>query len=166
MTVTIATPAATIRPLRDQDAAGLIALIGAIWLSYPGIVFDVDAELPELKALASARAAQGGCGGVAERAGRVVGSAAVAPLAQPGTAELMKLYVAPQERRQGLARRLLGRAEDWAAARGLRRMVLWSDTRFVEAHAFYLAHGYRQTGTRQLQDLSCTVEFGFERALG
>ena len=51
-------------------------------------------------------------------------------------------------------------------AQGLSRMVLWSDTRFVEAHAFYRAEGYAQTRMRRLQDLSCTTEYGFVKALG
>jgi hypothetical protein len=44
-----------IRPGRDSDAAGFIALIGACWAEYPGCVLDVDGELPELRALATPR---------------------------------------------------------------------------------------------------------------
>ena len=72
-------------PSPDADAAGLIELIGAIWRSYPGIVFDVDAELPELHALATAFARAGGAGWVAERRGRIVGCVGMAPPAPPAT---------------------------------------------------------------------------------
>ena len=33
-----------LRPARDGDAAGFIALIGACWAEYPGCVLDVDGE--------------------------------------------------------------------------------------------------------------------------
>lgn len=154
-----------IRPVADCDAAGLIELIGAIWRSYPGIIFDVDAELPELRALASAFAGAGGAGWVAERAGRIVGCVGVAPSAARGQWELLKLYVAAEERRQGLARRLVGLAENWARRRGAAVLHLWTDTRFAEAHAFYRSLGYAQEGWRQLQDLSRTAEYGFHKRL-
>ena len=50
-------PAVTAPPVlragRDDDAAGIIALIGACWAEYPGCVMDVDGEVPELRALAT-----------------------------------------------------------------------------------------------------------------
>jgi GNAT superfamily N-acetyltransferase len=154
-----------IRPVADSDSAGLIDLVGSIWRSYPGIIFDVDGELPELRALASAFALAGGAGWVAERAARVVGCVGVAPSEAPGQWEILKLYVAAEERRQGLARRLVSLAEDWARRRGASVLHLWTDTRFTEAHAFYRALGYAQEGWRQLQDLSRTAEYGFHKRL-
>src|ERR1700733_5019457 len=53
-------PAVALRPGRDADADGFVALIGACWDQYPGIVLDVDAEMPELRALASHYANKGG----------------------------------------------------------------------------------------------------------
>jgi putative acetyltransferase len=157
--------AVAIRPVADGDSAQLIALIGAIWRSYPGIVFDVDAELPELYGLASAFARAGGAGWVAERASRIVGCVGVAPSPAPGSWEILKLYVAAEERRQGLARRLMVMAETFARTNGAAAIRLWTDTRFTEAHAFYRRLGYVQQGRRQLQDLSCTSEYGFHKAL-
>ncbi|MBX6374229.1 MAG: GNAT family N-acetyltransferase, partial [Acetobacteraceae bacterium] len=49
-----------LRPGRDDDAEGFIALIGACWAEYPGCVLDVDGEVPELRALATHFARQGG----------------------------------------------------------------------------------------------------------
>ena len=60
---------------RDTDAAGFIALIRDCWAEYPGCVFDLDGELPELRALASYFAEQDGALWVAEVAGAVVGMA-------------------------------------------------------------------------------------------
>ncbi|MDE2008069.1 MAG: GNAT family N-acetyltransferase, partial [Rhodospirillales bacterium] len=62
-----------LRPGRDADADGLIALIGACWGEYPGIVLDVDGEVPELRALASYFADTGGALWVAEAGGTIVG---------------------------------------------------------------------------------------------
>jgi GNAT superfamily N-acetyltransferase len=77
----------------------------------------------------------------------------------------LKLYVAADQRRQGLARRLTALAEDWARGRGAAAIELWSDTRFTRSHAFYRAQGYTQDGERRLQDLSRTTEFRFHKRL-
>jgi GNAT superfamily N-acetyltransferase len=154
-----------IRPVRDSDSDGLIELLGTIWRSYPGIIFDVEAELPELKALATAYERAGGAGWVAERGGWIVGCVGVAPSRTSGNWEILKLYVAADQRRQGIARKLMDLAEGWARSRGARAIELWTDTRFTEAHAFYRALGYAQEGWRQLQDLSRTSEYRFHRSL-
>lgn len=156
-----------IRPLEDADAAGVIRLIDAIWAEYPGTVFDVDAELPELHALASHFRAKGGAGWVAVAEGVVVAMVGVVPLAVPGRAELHKLYVDHAWRRRGLACRLLALAEERARVIGARVMELWTDTRFADAHRFYAGRGYRRLpATRTLDDLSCSTEYHFEKDLG
>ena len=157
-------PEPLIRPLRDGDSHALIELIGTIWRSYSGIVFDVEAELPELKAPATAFAQAGGQGWVAERGDRILGSVGVVPGASQGAWELLKLYVDRRERGRGVARRLLALAEDWARRRGALSIELWTDARFTEAHGFYARHGYRQEGLRRLRDLSRTVEYRFHKA--
>ena len=44
--------------------------------------------------------------------------------------------------------------------------MLWSDSLFVRAHAFYEKHGYvRRGGLRSLQDLSNSIEFGYAKPL-
>ncbi|MGE0154565.1 MAG: GNAT family N-acetyltransferase [Reyranellaceae bacterium] len=158
--------ALAIRPGRDADAARLIALMGAVWGEYDGIVFDVDAELPELHALASHFAARGGRLWVAERAdGAILGMIGMAPAADGGV-ELHKLYVARAARRLGLASRLLALVEDEARARGAAFIELKTDTRFRAAHAFYERHGFaRLPGEWPLHDLSNSIEFGYRKAL-
>ena len=91
---------------------------------------------------------------VAEDAGGGIGAGGGwAPVADPAGAELHKLYVLAELRRQGIAH-----------PRGSRLVELWSDTRFLEAHAFYEALGYRRTArTRELHDLSNTTEFHFRK---
>jgi hypothetical protein len=50
----------TLRAGTDADAETYIRLIGSAWAEHPGIVFDVDAELPELRHLATHFARLGG----------------------------------------------------------------------------------------------------------
>lgn len=154
----------TIRPGRDADAAGFIALIRACWGEYPSIVFDLDGELPELHALASYYAARGGALWAAEDpAGRIVGMIALRPESD-GVWEICRLYVDRAHRGTGLAARLLAGAEARAAAAGAARFVLWSDTRFARAHRFYEKHSYVRAGAiRSLDDLSHSLEFGYAK---
>ena len=147
---------------RDSDAAGFIALISACWAEYPGCVFDLDGEVPELRALASHFAAQDGALWVAEVAGSVVGMVATHPLPGSPDWEICRMYVAADQRGTGVAAALLGAAEAHARAAGAEMIRLWSDTRFTRAHTFYAKQGYvRQGPIRVLNDLSNSLEFPF-----
>lgn len=159
-------PQIQIRPGRDDDAARLIALMGAVWGEYEGIVFDVDAELPELYALATHFANRDGRFWVAERGdGLIVGMIGFVPIAADGI-ELHKLYVAREARRSGLASRLLALVEAEAQHRGARFIALHTDSRFVQAHAFYERHGYqRLPGEWPLNDLSNSIELKYRKEL-
>lgn len=155
-----------VRDAIDADADGLIALIGGCWAEYPGCVMDVDGEVPELRRIASHFAAKGGRFWVAESAGGIVGSIGIAPVAGTDGVELCKLYVDRRARRRGLGTRLVDLVEADATARRAGWIELWTDTRFVEAHAMYAALGYvRQPETRDLHDLSNTTEFLYVKRL-
>jgi len=158
------TEAIAIRPGRDEDAEGFIALIDGAWSEFPGCVLDVDAELPELRALASHFAKEGGALWAAEAGGRLVGMVATRPLRHDEAYEICRMYVARETRGTGLAQRLLALAEGWAREAGAARMVLWTDTRFEAAHRFYEKHGYvRQGAIRILDDLSKSLEFRYAK---
>lgn len=60
-----------------------------------------------------------------------------------GDAELKRMFVVPQARGLGLARRILARLEDDARNAGRRRIVLETGTRQPEAIALYESSGYR-----------------------
>lgn len=161
------TAAPLIRPARDDDAAGLIALVDACFADYPGCVLDIDGEMPHLRAIASAFSRRRGRAWVAECDGAVVGVVGVRPAGTPRTMEMATLYVAHAVRRQGLGARLVEIAEEEARQRRAVRMELWSDTRFTDAHRLYARLGYRRRPeTRALHDLSDTIEFQFVKALG
>jgi GNAT superfamily N-acetyltransferase len=61
---------------------------------------------------------------------------------EPGVAEVKRVYVAPEFRRQGLAQLLMAALEQSAAAAGSRAVVLNSGFRQPEALALYAALGY------------------------
>jgi putative acetyltransferase len=155
-----------VRAARDEDAEGLIRLVGACFAEYPNCVLDVDGEIPELRAIATWVAGLGGRFWIAERGGVVAGSAGVTAAAEPGGAELRKLYVAADARRRGLGAQLCGLVEEEARRRAAAFIDLWSDTRFLDAHRLYHRLGYERTGeTRELHDLSASVEYRFRKAL-
>jgi putative acetyltransferase len=86
--------------------------------------------------------------------------------ARPGTAELVKLYVARHRRGQGLGQALVKWVEHQARTRGDRQIELWSDTRFHAANQLYQRCGFSTTGeSRDLHDLSGTTEYAFHKSL-
>lgn len=158
-----AATAARILPGHDRDADAFIRLIGEAWAEFPGVVFDVDAELPELRGLASWFAAAGGAVWLAEGEMGMVGTR---PLGSDRAWEICKMYLDRAARGSGLAQRLIDTAEGHARAAGAQRMVLWTDTRFAAAHRFYEKQGYvRQGAVRILDDLSKSLEFRYAKPL-
>jgi GNAT superfamily N-acetyltransferase len=162
-----------LRAGRDDDAPGYIALIRNCWAEYPGCVFDLDGEVPELRALASYFAAKGGALWTAEADGQVTGMVAVAPAdpahdpgAGRGAWKLNRMYVAAGRRGGGMAQALLAAAEAHAVANGAHEMLLWSDTRFDRAHRFYEKHGYVRLGPiLALGDKSNSIDFAYAKPL-
>ena len=153
-----------IRPGRDSDAEGFIALIGACWAEFPGCILDVDGEVPELRALATHFAEAGGALWAAERDGRVIGMIGVRPLREDAAWEICRMYLGADARGSGLAGRLLDAAEAHARTAGTERLVLWTDTRFARAHGFYEKRGYvRQGAIRILDDRSKSLEFRYAK---
>ena len=151
----------SIRPGRDSDADGFIALTWACWSQYSGIRMDVDAEMPEYRALATYYTDQGGALWAAEEDGSIAGMIAVRPLTD-GAWEICRVYVHPSLHGTGLGHRLLDTAETFAAA--AERLVLWSDTRFERAHRFYEKRSFVRKGPiRVVHDISASLECQFEK---
>jgi putative acetyltransferase len=154
------------RPVRDDDAQDLFGLLALCFADYPGCFVDPHEDLPDLRAPARVFAEKGGAFWVVEdERGRVAACIAI-DFPEPDAAELHRLYVRPDLRRQGTARRLVAEAEAAAQARGVSRILLWSDTRFANAHRLYESLGYRNMASpRTLADVSNTTEHLFEKAL-
>jgi GNAT superfamily N-acetyltransferase len=95
--------------------------------------------------------------------------------ADPGTAEVKRMWTAATHRRRGLARRVLAELERRAADRGYRRMVLTTGPRQPEARDLYLAAGWtplfdpavpRPTDTETLRALPVAQRlYPFEKQL-
>jgi len=153
-----------IRDADDSDSEELIRLIGGVFAEYPGCVLDVDGEMPQLRRPASAFTAWGGRLWVAERDDRIEGCGGLS--VRDGVAELKHLYVASSARGRGLGTRLCELVEEEARRLGHDRIELWTDTRFKDAHRLYERRGYtRGPHTRELHDLSASVEFYYQKSL-
>jgi L-amino acid N-acyltransferase YncA len=155
-----------LREAAPRDSPAIIRLITAAFLEYPGCVMDVERE--EAALLSPARSHTRFW--VLEEKGRVVGCTACRVFrGNDGeqALEVKKVYLAASHRGRGLGRRLIEHPESYAAELGIHRLVCWSDSRFEAAHRAYEAVGYVRTGkTRNLHDLSRSVEYGFELRRG
>jgi GNAT superfamily N-acetyltransferase len=63
------------------------------------------------------------------------------------TAEVVSIVVHTSRRREGIGRRLISAAETWARESGKARLLLHTDVVRTDAHAFYVALGYREANT-------------------
>jgi GNAT superfamily N-acetyltransferase len=88
--------------------------------------------------------------------------ATIAVVLHEDAAELKCLYVHRDHRRRGWGQRLSELVLDYARRTGKRRAILWTDTRFIDAHRLYRKMGFTQRGRRELHDSNNTVEYGFE----
>lgn len=155
-----------IRPVHDNDAQDLIGLITLCFAQYPGCFFDPHGDMPDIVRPAQSRLAKEGQFLVVEDARGRIGACIGVDFADAATAELHRLYVRPDMQGRGLAKLLTARMETFARERGAARMILWSDTRFTNAHGLYEAIGYRRGSiTRSLGDISRSRELFFEKAL-
>lgn len=151
--------AVILRPAEDADSPRIVEIVGACFALYPGCVFDVDREMPELRRLAGEYRALGGEAWVAEEDARVLGCVAWKPC-PTGVYELQRLYVDPAQQGRGLGRQLSELAIVAARDAEASALELWTDTRFEAAHRLYERLGFRRAAmTRSLDDLSCSVEF-------
>lgn len=155
----------SIRAATDADGPALARLIAGVFAEYPGCLFLLE-EFPELARPASHYAEKGGRLDVVEDEDKIVGSFATFLSGAPGTLELGKVYLAKAHRGRGIARELMARAIAEARARGLTRIELFTDTRFLDGHRFYERQGFvRRPAERYIADVSDTWEYHYDRDL-
>lgn len=158
-------PNISIREARDDDADGLIGLIGDIFKDYQDCVLDLDKLDAELLAIDTYIKGLGGKFWVAELDSRVAGCVGFAQK-EGAVVELKRLYVAKEVRRAGLASKLTQLVFFAADELDAVAIEVWSDTRFTEANAFYLAKGFKKLPeARRLYDPSNTTEHHFIKYL-
>jgi putative acetyltransferase len=149
-----------LRPGRDLDSQVCLEILAEVFAEYEGCVFALD-ELPEMLAPAQSFRDWGGAFFVVEVDATVVGFVGYAPhYEHEGVFELKKLYLRRAARGRGLGRLLIQTILEECRERGARRVELWSDTRFLTAHAVYERCGFqRGPATRELHDKSNSSEF-------
>lgn len=156
-----------LRPVGDHDAAQVTELIGGCFAEYEGCVLDPDGIDSWMSAPATSYDSK--CGQfwvlVTVDGSMVAACVGWAP-ALPDQVELKNLYVRASARRQGLGARLVALVESAARTRDAQSVVLWSDSRFDDAHRLYEGLGYRRTGhQRALHDPSNSIEYEFVKEL-
>lgn len=156
------TDALRLVPFAPAHAAGVVELIGRVFEEY-AMTFDVADFDADLGNIPTYYLSTGGVFAVLLDGDRVVGT--VAALADGDACEIKRLYLARELRGRGHGRRLLQHVLDWAAARGCRRALAWSDARLGAAHTMYVRLGFVRTSERVLDDIDRSVEYGFARDL-
>ena len=134
-----------IRPPKDADAQAIAGLLGE--LGYPATADEVVPRLAALRVEPAAVVVW-----VAELGGRVVGTASARAFTSLHTSVpvvwLVMLVVDAKARGRGVGKALVQEAERWARQKGAARLSLTSGLHRAEAHDFYKALGYEQTGVR------------------
>jgi GNAT superfamily N-acetyltransferase len=150
---------------RDRHGDGPWRVVKAVFDEY-GFPFDendYDADLLHPEVHYDGRT---GWFAVAEDAhGWVVGCVGLSDEGR-GVFELHRLYVLAEGRRGGTGSRLVQWVIDGARARGARKLILFSDVAFEDAHRLYIHFGFRCTRFRYAPDPWQSREWGFELDLG
>ena len=153
-----------VRAATAEDMPAVIALISRVYAEY-GFVWDPAVEVPDLLAFERHYAPPHGAFLVMAADDAIVGSVGIERL-PAATAEIHRLYLDAELRGQGRGRALMEAAMDWCREQAIARVVLWSDTRFDQAHRLYDRLGFARTGERVLpDDVNRTREYGFERVV-
>ncbi|MEJ0019555.1 MAG: GNAT family N-acetyltransferase [Acetobacteraceae bacterium] len=146
---TAAETSIVIRPFEDRDATSVQALFVAVnrLLAPPALreafeAYIARARAEEIDRIGAYYAEHHGGFWVALRATMLVGMFGL-ERAGADSFELRRMYVAPQARRSGIARRMLHFAEDECRRRRARRLELSTSELQPAALALYRAAGYR-----------------------
>jgi len=149
-----------VRKAAPTDAPAIQRLVNSVFGEY-GLAIAVNGVDEHLAEPAEYFHARGGEFWVVEDGGRIVATVGALPH-NSETTELKALYVHPSIRRQGWGRKLTKLVMDYTRATDKKRVILWSDTRFTDAHRLYRGLGFRQFGQRELHDIYNSSEYGFE----
>jgi putative acetyltransferase len=171
-------PPVLIRDALDGDGPGLTQIIAAIMGEFPGCIFDLEADFPELKKPKTSFKKEGGRLWVAERylpsaasepkrhprkgSGEIVGCFGFLPAEDPSGIELLRVYLQPDLRGSGLATKMFKIVQAVARQRSANFIELWTDSRFKAAQRFYEKLGFTKLpDERLLNDRSLSSEYHY-----
>ena len=151
---------ADIRRYRDDDAAEVRALFVRVnrLLAPPHLAAAFENYIArsladEIDRIEDYYRARGGAFFVARAGGTLLGMFGL-EAAGDGAMELRRMYVDPDARRQGIARKMIAFAEAETRRLGAREMVLSTSEIQKEALALYRNAGYRETHVEIAADAS------------
>jgi ribosomal protein S18 acetylase RimI-like enzyme len=76
----------------------------------------------------------------------------------PGRAQVVSMWVAPEVRREGVGRRLIEAVVEWAQGRAMRDVKLMVTSVNHGAIAFYERLGFRMTGKTEVYPNDATIK--------
>jgi putative acetyltransferase len=134
----------TITPFHPADQAEIKELILYGLVEHWG--FLDPTKNPDLDDIAASY--RGATFLVARLGDAIVGTGALVPR-RDGSAEIVRMSVAPQHRRSGIGRRILEALIEQARAQGFRQVILETTSTWSEVIEFYLRCGFRITHTQE-----------------
>ena len=154
-----------LRLARNKDGNQIINLIKRCFKDYKNCYLDVDNDSPELRDVYSYFKNKKGKFWVYVDKNKIIGCMGYIPH-EKNNLEIHKLYIDKNYRMKGLAKKLMLRIESIAKKYKKRKIVLWTDTRFKEAHKMYKKLNYKKMSkTRKLNDISNTTEYSFYKVI-
>jgi GNAT superfamily N-acetyltransferase len=166
-----------IEPWSPQHAQGAIDVVKSVFDEY-NFTWDPDGYHADLYDVPTHYLQNGDLFFVSVQGDQVVGTVAIEFFESPvpgaqglqevegkqrlaGTdCALLRLYVRPEARGQGIGGALIETVKEKGAERGNKRMEIWSDKRFTDAHRLYQKLGARIIGDRICDDPDVSPEWG------
>jgi putative acetyltransferase len=156
-----------VRPATAADGEAIAAVVRSVYEEY-GFTFDEDgyhADLLDIQRRYDGFWVAETADGVVGTAGLDLSTGRVGSL-EGGDCSLERLYVLGAARGQGAGSALLGAVVDAARAAGRRRLAIWSDKRFEDAHRLYQRLGAQVVAERVCDDPDESPEWGLVLDLG
>jgi putative acetyltransferase len=133
------------------DVQKIIELIDGVYREYGDSICLENAD-SDLLAIDKNYSNKGGVFRVWKENDEITATIAVVPADEKDAVMLKRLYLKENYRGSGTANLLLNFAIEWAKERGYKEMNLWSDTRFLRGHQFYMKHKFIRNGIRSMND--------------
>ena len=150
-------------PFAESHTPEILRVIGSVYAEY-GMVFEPSGYDSDLTGIRRYYLDRGGWFAVLVDGDRVVGTVAAVPH-DATTCEIKRVYLRPEYRGRGHGRALLAHILGWAAGRGHRVAIAWSDVRLVTAHRVYERLGFQRFGERTVEDAEASREYGLRKEL-